>query len=110
MSNMKLFMHTAKAVRRGDCPSDRVFLVVSSSKEGRTVWHTGWKCTLTNDGLQHPAFKKPLSFDNLAKGFIKSGKNGSMPTAVFKEDSFYQVVTEADLEVRARKVPPAVGY
>jgi hypothetical protein len=96
LTELTLFMHTAKAVGRSSAvmsaPDDRVFLCVET--DGRQF--LAWKCRLTPRGLEHPAFKQPLSLNEFAlwRGMIvNTAHNGSEPTAVFKPDSFYRRVT-----------------
>ncbi len=105
---MRLFMHTAKAVKRGH-PADRLFVVVSSSSySGRAkVEHLAWKVSITSAGLIHPAYQpyKKVSLDNLtAMAKLPKGRNGSEPTALFKEDSFYREVTVQDVEAEVERL------
>lgn len=90
---VKMYMHTSKAVRAGH-PGDRVFLVVRS--EGKL--QLAWKCSIDRLGIKHPAFRVHLKPEALQKGFIDGEKNGTEPTAWIKKDSFYTEVLEADVE------------
>jgi hypothetical protein len=91
---MQLFMHTTKAVNRGE-PADRLFLVVG--RHGKDM--LAWKCTVTPKGIKHPAFKELLKPSELeAKGMLLKGANNSEPTALFKPDSLYRQVFLNDLD------------
>jgi hypothetical protein len=106
---MEIFMHTQKGVRRDSAitvaPADRVFLVVRNEKGVRDAW----KCELRQEGVRHPAFKKLLAFDELERGLIWRGRNGSLPTATFKPDSLYRRVTVKQLREEAAKFPSGVA-
>lgn len=96
---VELWMSTAKAVRSKDGGigsahyADRVFLVVE--RRGKEL--LAWKCDLVKGGLSHPAFKKKLKWNELDRGAILKGRNGSEPTALFKPDSHYRRVTIEEL-------------
>ena len=87
---MLLYVHSLKPVRAGH-PADRLFVVTCTQQIRRQrPWITAWKTTITPDGIVHPAFKKPLSPSELeTRGTVERGRNGSEPTALFREDSFY---------------------
>lgn len=103
---MLMYMHTDKAVAKGH-PADRVFLVapykVDTTGGGSQSCHLAWKTTATPEGLSHPAFKKPLAYTakEIVKGEKSKAKNGSTPTAWFKPDSLYKVVTLEDVKAKA---------
>lgn len=65
-------------------PDDRVLAVVSASAN----YLTAWKCEIVNNKIRHPAYKRLLSPDD-PKLFVQRGRNGEVPTHVFKPDSFY---------------------
>lgn len=102
INGLRLYMHTTKAVKANSAitiaPEDRVFLVVG--QEGKRL--IAWKCTLTQDGLDHPGFPftaLPLTEHGLNQGaFDGIARNGAEPTAVFKPDSFYREVTLEELK------------
>lgn len=86
-----LFMHTPKAIKRGE-PSDRIFAVVGITKDQGKAYYLAWKCTLLKDGrIEHPAFKRPL-YKTDDRLYRKTSKNGSTPTAMFRWDSFYKLI------------------
>jgi hypothetical protein len=98
MKTLQLYMHTNKAISRGE-PADRVFLVVK--RDGKFL--IAWKCTLMPNGLKHPAFKSSLAFEDIQNGTIEHGKNDSHPSAMFRPDSLYRKVTVAQLRHEASK-------
>jgi hypothetical protein len=106
-----MFMHTPKAVKAGH-PADRLFLVTAPMEGGRKgkPEYLAWKCTVTKNGIEHPGYKKPLSVDKVIEGAGRSGtyKNGSMPTAIIKPDSFYKMVSTHDLRALVKN-SEAVG-
>lgn len=93
-----LWKHTPKAVRKGE-PANRVFAVVAvapcddgSPNWQRKEWLHAWKCTINADGkLIHPAYDVCLDDDD-PRIFTTSSSNGSEPTAVFRPDSFYEIM------------------
>lgn len=103
----ELYMHAPKCAKRG-LPMDRVF-VVSSTVQGDKV---AWRCQLGNDGLVHPAFKRPLKLNtaDLKRGKLERGAKGIKPNAKFKPNSMYQRVTLAQLKERAEDAAPIVKY
>lgn len=95
----EIFMHSAKFLNKNIDLTTRVFVVTEHSLEGRTRFYTAWKCTLTPQGLMHPAYNSPLPLtpDGLLKARMTVASNGSEPTAVFRRDSFYTRVFLSDL-------------
>ncbi len=89
------YMHTPKAIRAGE-PADRLFVVVST-KNSDPGYFLAWKCSIDENGLQHPRtmYKSvPLTAEALEDAARMSGDgSGSTPTAYFKPDSFYKRVT-----------------
>lgn len=83
-----IFKHSPKAVKAGE-RFDSVFPVVAIVQDQGRSYYLGWKCSILKDGkIKHPAYKRPLSQDD-KRLFIKQGRNGSKPTAMFRPDSFY---------------------
>lgn len=85
----RFFVHTAKAIKRGE-PADRVFLCVGTA----SGLQLAWKCTLSVVGRVHPAFDRVLAYSNadMERGATPESANGSKPTAMFKIDSMYREV------------------
>lgn len=103
-----MFMHTKKAVYKAGAPELRVYFEVPHDlldAEGKRemrgrIW--AWKAELTKMGIRHPASSKIISVEDLPNhpdlwGLDPRGPSHSAPTADFKMDSFYKLVTIADL-------------
>jgi hypothetical protein len=89
-----IYMHTEKAIGRGH-PRDRVFMVVDIVN-GEVL---AWKCKITPQGIEHPAFKDnlPVTIEGCITGCMSRGSGYCTPTALFKADSLYKKVTVDDL-------------
>lgn len=101
MPEGRMFVHSQAAIDmaspRFPVPANRVFLVVKTDRDGFMV---AWTCTLTRQGLIHPAFIDPLPLTEhgLERGRVTSqALNGSGPSGIFKFDSFHVPVTLNDL-------------
>lgn len=99
---LRFFMHTAKAANAGH-PEDRVFVVVHRYASGEFV---AWKMQAMREGV---AFAGKSTSGIVARSssevedLIRLAKSdGSEPTAVFRPDSFYRELTEAQLFRRVR--------
>lgn len=104
---MKMFMHTPKAVKRG-CPADRLFVVTTILNDG---YFRAWKCTVIAGAIVWPGSKVPQKINeaNLRKiAKPVRTRNGAEPTAEFKPDSLYKVVSTQDVERIAAGIPKLV--
>jgi hypothetical protein len=89
----ELYVHSPKAIRIGapgeDDPTERRLFVVKNWQDDYVI---AWKCTITRDGIGHPSHGYvpiPVSVATLLEFQEPQESNGSVPTAVFRPDSFY---------------------
>jgi len=102
-----LFVHTAKAIAKADAPADRVLLVAGTYKEGRVTRYVAWKCRLsdalyvTSRGGRRLTAKTLTAKTLMSMAVPDPAEDGlSAPTADFRKDSFYKLVTIEELKAR----------
>lgn len=81
-----VYCHTKKAIKHGH-PAERIFIQVGTS-EGCIL---AWKCEKRAEGIYCPWSASLKSIEEAIKEAPLKGDNGSVPTALFKLDSYYQV-------------------
>lgn len=111
MKAIRFFKHTAKAVRANSAtvvaPADRVFVAVGPFKSPKIL---AWKMTAAPGGVSFavacppgttpwtpPTVKTATNMNELRQLIADAEKGGSEPSAVFRLDSFYQELTEAEV-------------
>jgi hypothetical protein len=100
--SLRFFMHTAKAVSAGH-PDNRVFVVVHRNSRGEFV---AWKMQAMREGVEFTGKSTSgivaRSSSDVEDLITRAKSDGSQPTAVFRPDSLYRELTEAQLFRRVR--------